>query len=238
MKYYKSIFLLLITPFFLAGSIKKNSKPNSIAENKCRNGTALAGSGCSLSTHLFDGTLFAADTSIYEVRFSFTGYLSFQGDAPTCPIRPNGTVVLTGLLKGVENVHDDDDILYAGTLQLDIDIDICSAKGEGDNAKLYGITVTGSGPVKTELAIYYDGRGGYIQIKDTTSQGFRKNAGGTCDPGEIAEERLMIPLKTIATVFNGLELPMLTHRTLRVGPSQFVRNAEGELLVEVLRRVR
>ncbi|HWR32777.1 MAG TPA: hypothetical protein VN451_04600, partial [Chitinophagaceae bacterium] len=78
-----------------------------------------------------------------------------------CPIRSNGTVKLAGLLEGAENVPATDDITYTGTLQLDIDIDICSAKGEGDNAKLCGITVTESGPVKTELEIYYDGRGVY-----------------------------------------------------------------------------
>ncbi len=176
--------------------------------------------------------------SEYEVRFIYTGFTSFQGDASDCPVRTNGKVVLSGLLSGVENVPAEDDISYTGTLQLDIDIDICSAKGEGGNAKLCSITITGSGPVKTELEIYYDGRGGYIKITDTTSRGFRKNAAGTCDLAEIAEERLMIPLKTIATVFNGLELPMLTQRTLRAGPSQSVRTAEGELLVEVLRKVR
>ena len=238
MKYYKPIFLLLIAPLLISGSIKKNRTLKSAAVNKCRNGTALTDPDYSFSANLSSGTLFAADTAIYEVRFSFTGYLSFQGTAPDCPIRRNGTVVLAGLLKGIENIHGDDDILYTGTLQLDMDIDICSAKGEGDNAKLCGITVTGSGPVKTELEIYYDGRGGYLQIRDTTYRGFRKNAVGTCDLAEIAEERLMIPLKTIATVFNGLELPMLTHRTLRVGPSQFVQTPDGELLVEVIRKIR
>ena len=119
-----------------------------------------------------------------------------------------------------------------------MDIDICSVKGEGDNAKPCGITITGSGLVKTELEIYYDGRGGYIQIKDTTSGGFRKHAGGSCEPAEINEEQTMIPLKTIATMFNGLELPMLTHRTLREGPSQIHRTEFGELLVEVLRKIR
>jgi len=233
MKYYQSFFLLLIAPIFLFGSIKKNRTLDSTDENKYRNGP-----GSSISYSLFDGSIFAADTSIYEVRFAFNGYMTFHGDATDCPIRPNGTVVLKGLLKGIENIHGDDDIVYVGTLQLDIDIDICSAKGEGDNAKLCNITVTGSGLVKTELTIYYDGRGGYIQIRDTTSQGFRKHAGGTCDPAEIAEERQMIPLKTIATVFNGLDLPMLTHRTLRAGPSQFVRSPEGELLVEVIRKIR
>ena len=234
----KTIFPLLIGALFLSGSIEQNRTPYVIIESKCRNGNALVGSDCSPSTNLFTNTIISADTSIYEVRFSFTGYQSFSGDASDCPIRPSGTVVLKGLLKGIENVGRDDDVQYTGILQLDIDIDICSVKGEGGNAKLCGITITGSGLVKTELEIYYDGRGGYIQIKDTTSRGFRKNASGTCDQGEIAEERIMIPLKTIASEFNGLELPMLTHRTLREGPSQIVLTEQGELLVEVLRKIR
>lgn len=119
-----------------------------------------------------------------------------------------------------------------------MDIDICSAKGEGDNAKSCVITVTGSGLVKAELEIYYDGRGGYIKITDTTSHGFTKHAGGTCEPGEIGEERKMIPLKTIATIFNGLDLPMLTSRKLREGPSQFINIEGGQVLVEVLRKIR
>ena len=106
------------------------------------------------------------------------------------------------------------------------------------NAKPCAITVTGSGLAKTELEIYYDGRGGYIKITDTTSRGFTKHAGGTCEPFEIGEEHKMIPLKTIATIFNGLELPMLTQRTLREGPSQILQIDGGEVLVEVVRKIR
>jgi len=227
MKKNEIILFLFIIPLVLATSFVEKKTPdknkrNLPVSNKFR-ANSQYGKGSSLS--------------IYEVRFAFTGYTSFQGEASDCPVRTNGKVVLSGLLSGMENVPADDDVSYTGTLQLDIDIDICSTKGEGDNAKLCSITVTGSGPVKTELEIYYDGRGGYIKITDTTSRGFRKNAAGTCDLAEIAEERTMIPLKTIATIFNGMELPMLTQRTLRVGPSQFIRTAEGELLVEVLRKV-
>ncbi|HEX6848665.1 MAG TPA: hypothetical protein VF144_16885 [Chitinophagaceae bacterium] len=217
MDHSKSIFLLFITPFLFSDS----SKQDKIIDN------------------LFTDTIISKAMSAYEVRFSFTGYQSFNGDLTNCPVRPSGTVVLKGTLEGNENPErDDDDIVYRGTLQLDMDIDICSVKGEGDNAKPCAITLTGSGLVKTELAIYYDGRGGYIQIRDTTSRGFRKNASGTCDQGEVNEERTMIPLKTIATIFNGLDLPMLTTRTLRAGPSQFFHIDGGEVLVEVLRKVR
>jgi len=241
MKYYKSIFLLLIAPLLLSGVVKKNRNPDNTIENK-KNETMSNVKGVTLTNSIgtaiivnkqFKGSILSA----YEVRFTFTGYTLFYGTPSDCPIRTNGKVVLAGLLEGAENVSSDDDISYSGTLQLDIDIDICSAKGEGDNSKLCGITVTGSGPVKTELEIYYDGRGGYIQIKDTTSRGFRKNAVGTCDLAEIAEERTMIPLKTIANVFNGLDLPMLTQRTLRV--RRYVKSTDqGEIVIEVLRKVR
>ena len=209
MKYYNSTILLLIAVLFLSASLDQ-------------------------SKNYTTETIISADTAIYDVRFSFTGYQSFNGDLTDCPVRPSGTVVLKGLLKGIENVgRSDDDVVYIGILQLDIDIDICSVKGEGDNAKPCAITVTGSGPVATQLEIYYAGRGGYIQIKDTTSRGFRKNAGGTCEQGEINEERTMIPLKTIATIFNGLDLPMLTNRTLPTNKSDSLRTSEGLLTVQV-----
>lgn len=227
MKKDKIFLFLFIVPLFFSTSFLKKTIA---VEDKGRHVSAAFRS----NSHSAN----SVSLSEYEVRFIYTGFTSFHGDASVCPVRTNGTVVLAGLLKGIENVSADDDISYEGTLQLDMDIDICSVKGEGGNAKMCNITVTGSGPVKTELVIYYDGRGGYIQIKDTTSRGFRKNAAGTCDLAEIAEERLMIPLKTIATIFNGLELPMLTQRTLRKGPPQIIRTAEGELLVEVLRKVR
>ena len=224
MRNYKKIILLLITPFFLAGSIKQNKNQKSLTENKW---------------NYRDGNLTAGTPASYEVRFTYTGYTSFGGTLSDCPVRSNGTVKLTGMLGGSENVAADDDIIYTGTLQLDIDMDICSIKRlpNGED-KFCSITVTGSGPVKTELEIYYDGRGGYIQIKDTTSGGFRKNAVGTCDLAEIAEERTMIPLKTVACIFNGLDLPMLTQRTLRtlqVGHQYKSKMSEGEVVVEILR---
>jgi hypothetical protein len=91
--------------------------------------------------------------------------------------------------------------------------------------------------VKTELTINFDDRGGYIKINDTTSRGFRKNAAGTSDLAQIAEVRTMIPLKTIANIFNGLDLPKLIQRTLPVG-RQVSRTEDGELVLEVLRVVR
>jgi len=159
MKKYRSVFLLLIAALFLSGRIEQ---------------TANRDSNSNSSNNLLSGSIISADTSIYDVRFSFKGYQTFNGDTTNCPIRPAGTVVLKGLLKGIEDISGTDDVFYEGTLQLDIDIDICSVKGEGDNAKPCSITITGSGLVKTELQVYYDKRGGYIQIRDTTSRGLSK----------------------------------------------------------------
>lgn len=180
----------------------------------------------------------AGSLSVYEVRFTFTGYVSWHGSPIDCPIRPNGTVILTGLLAGAEKVASDADINYSGTLQLDMDIDICSAKPgpSGDDTKNCGLSVFGSGPVKTELKILYDGRGAYILTKNE-SQKFLKSVTGSCDQVQMDEELPMVPNETIASVFNGTDLPMLTHRTLRVG-KYTVKNEEGETLVEVLRVVK
>ena len=197
------------------------------------------GSGTKLPTSIAGSGNFPGHLSVYEVRLTHTGYTTFSGTPADCPIRSNGKVVLTGLLKGAENVPDDDDIRYTGTLQLDIDIDICSAKTEedpGGGYPLCGMTVTGAGVVNAELEIYFDGRGGYIKIKNESGR-FTKSVYGTCDQAQIGEERTMVPNKTIAVIFNGRDLPMLTDRTLRVG--RYVETDGGnETVVEVLRAVR
>lgn len=174
--------------------------------------------------------------AVYEVRFTFNGYTSFQTGPPDCPIRSNGKVVLTGLLSGVEDVAEDDDIMYTGTLQLDIDMDICSVKrlSNGED-RLCGMTVMGFGTVNTELEIYFDGRGGYVQIEDETNEFIRMVFGG-CDSNEMYLEQDMVPNKTIASIFNGYELTPLTNRTLTVG--RFVMNGEGgETVVDVIRKI-
>jgi hypothetical protein len=50
------------------------------------------------------------------------------------------------------------------------------------------------------------------------------------------EEEDMVPNKTIASIFNGYELPMLKTRTLRVG-RYAVSGESGETVVEVLRKL-
>ena len=153
-------------------------------------------------------------------------------------IRPNGKVVLTGLVAGMENVHEHDDINYIGNLQMNIDIDICSTRPTGGDPPdvLCGMTVIGSGTVAVELDIYYDQRGGYIKFEHKSGP-FFKNVFGTCDEVQINEEEAMVPNQSIASMFNGMALPMLTNRTLRVG--RYVES-DGviETVVEVLRKIR
>jgi hypothetical protein len=175
--------------------------------------------------------------SVYEVRFTFKGYTTFYVGPPECPVRSNGKVVLTGLLSGLESVAADDDITYIGTLQLDIDMDICSTKREpnGSEDKFCVMTAIGAGPVSTELQIYYDQRGGYIKIENNTND-FIAVVIGDCDRKEMAEEQDMVPNKTIASIFNGYALPVLTNRTLRVG-SYVITGDMGETVVEVLRKI-
>ena len=123
---------------------------------------------------------------------------------------------------GIENVTSDDDITYTGNLEMIIDIDICSAHrlpGSSED-KLCGIRVNGSGTVFTELVIYYDsdsttGRGGYIKIANKDGR-FRRVVTGECGD-QVDEEWTMVPNKSISSVFNGNELPMLLRRTLHKG---------------------
>lgn len=91
-----------------------------------------------------------------------------------------------------------------------------------------------------ELTIDTAGRRAYIKFTyDSTTHGrFQKSVGGTCDQAQQAEEEFMTPNETIAAIFNGRDLPMLTtQRTLRVG--RFVESDGGnQTVVEVLRKVR
>lgn len=176
--------------------------------------------------------------SVYEVRLTHTGFTSFSVSPAECKIRGNGTVVLYGLLYGLEKVGDNDDINYYGTLQLDMDMDICSAdRNGGGEDNLCKMTAVGSGPVKTKLDIYFDGRGGYVNIDDSGGP-FMRSLTGNCGQLQMDEEKPMIPFKTIATIFNGRDLPMLTNRTLRVG--RYVEDDhEGNVtVVDVLRQLR
>lgn len=177
--------------------------------------------------------------AVYEVRLTHTGYTSFTDSPDKCPIRPDGKVVLTGLLFGAENVRADDDIMYTGVLDLVIDMDICSIKPgpRGDDNTNCGMTVLAFGPVNAELEIYFDQRGGYSKFKSTPGD-VTKLVYGSCDPAQQSEEEIkLVPDKTIAAIFNGRDLPMLTNRTLQVGRYE-ERDGENVTVVEVLRKIR
>jgi hypothetical protein len=230
MKKYKIILLLSIVPLFLSTSFLK--KTNRV-EDKWRS---------NISTN-FRGT---RSLSAYEVKLTYTGYATHAGPPGSdCPIRTNGTVVLTGLLEGDEHVDADDDIYYTGILQLDIDLDMCSIKDlPSGEARLCGMTVKFSGPVKTELEIYSDGqnnaRGAWIKTNyDSTTLGKfnKKSVVGDCDHQQLVDEEDMVPNETKASAFNGIELPMLTDRTLRARRYPATGDLDG-YVVDVLRKVK
>ena len=187
--------------------------------------------------------------AVYEVIISYTGYATFTDSALRCGIRKNGIVVLSGLLSGIERVGRGDDIIYTGTLEMTMDIDVCSATDGDvnvDEYRLCGMTVTGTGKVNTELVIFYgadslgtsfDGIGGYIKIENKDGR-FIKTVTGSCGGQQMDEELPMVPNKSIASVFNGKELPMLTNRTLRQGVFTDTDEAGNVTVVEVLRKLR
>jgi hypothetical protein len=130
---------------------------------------------------------------------------------------------------------------------LEINIDICSATRPENSSedKLCGISVVGGGTVFTELVITSgvdslggdDSRGGYMKIENRDGR-FIRTVTGDCDAKQIGDEWVIFPNKSIASVFNGCELPMIKTRTLHVG-QQFVDKGEtGTMVMEVLRKIR
>ena len=183
--------------------------------------------------------------AVYEVIISYTGYTSFFGDnTEECGIRRDGVVVLSGLLSGIEDIKSYDDIEYSGNLEMIIDMDICSSHrlpGSSED-KYCGIRVSGSGTVFTELKIYFDdttgtsGRGGYIKIENKDGR-FIRTVTGECGE-QIDEEWTMVPNKSISSIFNGCDLPMLLRRTLHKGIYQNTDDYGNVTMVEVLRKIR
>ncbi|HZJ61869.1 MAG TPA: Calx-beta domain-containing protein [Chitinophagaceae bacterium] len=173
----------------------------------------------------------------HQVEFTVTGFTSLFGTDPNvCGARTNGHVTLSGILTGVETVDPADDVNYRGVLQMDMDIDVCSVMrlSNGED-KECALSVFGYGPIPVELEIREGARGGYIKFDDYqgASLPFISNVSGSCDPEQTDEERPMVPYKTIASVFNGFELPMLTGRTLY--PGQWHEGAAGfQIAVNVL----
>ena len=180
------------------------------------------------------------DLAEYEVRFMFTGYIPFSGGVENCLVNEKGKVILSGILKGNENMGKEVPVLYTGILQISINIDICSVKREANGEdKFCTITVTGAGPVNTELEMDPAAGYGYIKIKYEPSLGkFVRSVNGNCHQAQMTGEEKMIPNETVAAIFNGRELPMLTERTLRKKLYPAVKSAEGITEVEVIRKLR
>lgn len=177
-----------------------------------------------------------AKESVYEIRLTYTGFISDPGTLDNCTIRPDGKVVLTGFVSGYEQVDQDEDIVYRGNLQLDIDIDICAIKRVAGEDKFCSMSVIGSGQVDVGLEVQSDARGGYIKMENETGN-FLKLVFGSCDAGEMKEVEDMVPVNSIASVFNGNDLPKLTNRTLTIG--RYVMNSDdGETVVTVVRRIK
>jgi len=181
------------------------------------------------------------DLAEYEVRFTHTGYTLLHGTLADCQIRSNGKVTLYGILKGEESGEVEDPVLYFGKLHLEIDMDICSAKrlANGED-KLCSMRVTGNGTVNVELELSDSStnQDSYIKINyDSTLGSFQKSVTGDCDHAQMVEEENMVPNETIATIFNGRDLPMLLSRKLRIG-TYIERDGGIETVVEVLRKIR
>jgi hypothetical protein len=227
MRYHKSFFVL-IAPLFISGVIKENTKPRLARAFK----TAATINGHSKS----------ADLSAYQVRFNYIGEVFPYGDTSSVPSRKEGTVSLIGVLEGNENEPAGEDILYTGVLHLSINMEFWAVKETRDGDDWCTIKVSGYGPVKTELEIYGDNRGGYIHFTDTTSEGFTRTVSGSCDSTVKEGEREIVPLTSISSIFNAQELPMLS-KFRKLGDLKLNQEYEdpgktGTVIIKVLKKIR
>lgn len=217
----ETVEIVLSNP--VGASLSQNAGTVTIIDDDCPNINISTGSN-------------GAKESVYEIRLTYTGFISDPGTLDNCKIRPDGKVVLTGLVSGYEQVDAHEDIMYRGRLQLNIDIDICAIKRVAGEDKFCGMSVVSSGQVAVELEVQSDARGGYIKMENKTGN-FLNLVFGTCDAGEMKEVENMLPVDCIASVFNGYDLPKLTNRTLTIG--RYVMNSDdGETVVEVLRKIK
>jgi hypothetical protein len=227
MKYHKSLFVL-IAPVFVCSIIRENIKLRP---------TKAFDTDAAITSHLKDGYL-----SAYEVLFDFSGEIYPYGDSSSVPSRKKGSVTLKGILEGNENEPADEDITYHGTLELIIDMPFWGVKETRDGDDWCAINVMGHGLVKTEMEIYADNRGGYIKFSDTTSQGFAKTVSGSCDTAWTDGEYRNVPLNSITSVFNGLELSMLSRfrklGDLRLNQEYGDTGPTSKVILKVLKKIR
>lgn len=222
MNYHKSFFVL-IAPVFLSGALKENT--NQLPAKALELAATING-------HSKGG-------SAYQVRFNYNGVLSPYGD---CPLPQGGSVSLIGELQGDENVPAGEDISYAGILHLSINMEFCDAMQTADGDKWCTIKVSGYGPVQTELEIRGDNRGGYIHFTDTTSEGFTRQVAGSCNQALLDGEREIVPLTSVSSVFNAMELPMLSKfrklGDLKLNQEYEDAGQQGTVVIKVLKKIR
>lgn len=189
----------------------------------------------------------AGNKSVYEVHFSYTGYINVDGDVTNCPfIQRKGKATLYGYLSGNENVGRNDPVLYTGLMLLLINMDQCIAERlpNGDD-KFCALNVKFVGDAMAELVIDEADRGSYIKFHHDTTKHIQylKSAGG-CITLNAAEKQL-VPDNSIAAIFNGKELPMLIDissgrplKKLGVGVYSEKDDAGNLTVVKVFRKVR
>jgi hypothetical protein len=190
---------------------------------------------------LKDARFNQGDKSVYHVRMTYTGYTGETAELSKCPVRSNGRVVLDGIMTGYEKVGRNDPVIYFGSyVFMYINIDICSIErlpnGEDE---FCSIKVAGCGEVMSELELNASAGYGYIKINhDPAKNGnFVRAVAGSCY-SQLGDELKMIPNESVSSVFNGMQLDMLQERILRKGVYPKQKTAEGEIVVEVLRKIR
>jgi hypothetical protein len=215
MKKEKTILILLILPLFLSTSFLH-------VDHKKNNFTS------------------------HEVEFTFTGNVALYGTPKDCGLFSPDTVTLKGLLSGNENFlanpKDYDPVVYSGVLHINIKMAVCNVKRVKGEDKFCIMTVSGNGPVLTELMIDTAAGYGYLKIDyDSTNSKlakfgkFDKHVYGTCDPQEMKEEQdINVPNNTIAAIFNGLELPSLKNSPILLAGKKYTESgSNGTITVKV-----
>lgn len=194
-----------------------------------------------------DARFNTGNKSVYEVGFVYTGYTAISVNPENCSARRDGQVFLRGLLEGYEKVGPSEDVVYRGVLQLTIDMGLCSIETKPNGEHRYcSLLASGIGRVMVELQLKGNsGQPAYININHDPGQHghFVKLVDGDCY-SQIAEEKQMIPNKSITSIFNGFELEMLEVasggylKTLRPGQYSQTDEDGNKTEVFVLRKIR